>query len=151
MRVKMDFQGGALALFGYTLLAGILAYFFIVPLAWGYAMLFTFVAANTRLSDGNVVQFVGKGGEVWWIVLFAVLPMFVPYLTLIGQDPRDPPPPLFFILMLIALPLILYFSFLLLRWVIGSIVFGWGGRLTFNGGYLGMLGWMALTYVSMIL
>ncbi|HUT56140.1 MAG TPA: hypothetical protein VM658_22300 [bacterium] len=151
MRVKMDFQGGALALFGYTLLAGILAYFFIVPLAWGYAMLFGFIAANTRLSDGNYVQFVGKGGEIWWIVLFAILPFFFPMLTLIGMKQGDQPPPLYFILLVLAIPVSLYFSFLLMRWMIGSIVFGWGGRLTFNGGFLGMLGWMLLTYVSAIL
>lgn len=147
----MDFQGGALELFGYALLAGLMVYLFVVGLAWGYAMLFAFIARNTRLSDGSSMTFLGKGGEIWWVVLLMFLSTFLPYIILGAWSSQESQLAGFFIFLVIGMLLSLYFSYLLIRWIINSVQFSWGGRLRFNGGFLGFLGWIVLMYISALL
>jgi ABC-type xylose transport system permease subunit len=155
MKVKLDFAGGALALFGYLILAGILG-MFIIPAAWGAVILYAWMARNIRLSDGSSVAFTGRGSEIWWAFVLAMLAMQLPQIPILFQEGPQAQPSTGFILSLILLLVIgmlisFYFFFLILRWIIRSIEFSLGGRLAFQGNFWGYLGWVVLFYISAIL
>jgi hypothetical protein len=155
MRVKLDFQGGALPLFGYTLIAMILS-MFIIPAAWGAVILYVWIAQNTRPSDGSTVAFAGKGGEIWWAFVLGMLAMQLPnilmrFMVEPGGQPSGGVLTVFLLSLFIAMAVSFYFYFLVLRWFVNSIQFSWGGKLAFNGSFLGYIGWIILMYLSAFL
>jgi hypothetical protein len=157
MRVKMKYEGGALGLFGYFLLLMISFYLFFIPGAWGLVAFYSYVARNTRLSDGSAVSFLGKPVEfLKYLLLLMSLPLLLTIIVAIlsprGIGPDGQPYPDFvaFLTFIYILCFVwaIFWGFKIFKWVIGSVQFSWGGRLTFNGSIWGYIGWLLLTYVS---
>lgn len=129
------FQAGTWPLFGRTLLVAI-CQFLIIPAPWAVTAFYRWFVSQVRLPNEKVVTFEGKPTDIWWVFMLTALLGYGGFIHISVQ--------------LLLLPLMVWFYLLIMRWVFGNLAWdGQTARLTFSGRYWPMLGWLALSWVSM--
>ena len=83
--VTLQFKGGALSMFGRTLLAAICV-LLIVPAAWGIVPFVRWFISQLVWSDGTEARFEGEPGEVWYLFSLAGLVGYIPIVAQYGID-----------------------------------------------------------------
>jgi len=150
--------GGALVpdfpvwgLFWRTLVFGFCSAF-IIPAPWCLAALYRYHIQRISMPDGRRLTFAGHGGDIW---LYLIGPLLVIAVVVVL---RLFLPPLLLLRVVIGLPLLLAYVFLvfvvpylLLRWVCEKVGAEDGSvKLTFTGSIWGLIGWQLLLPLSMI-
>lgn len=145
-RSALKFEGGALALTGWSLL-NVIGFALVIPAPFVLPAYLRWFAEKTKTADGAAFGFVGTAGSVW---VLTTLLMTVQYANNYVSAQADKPDP--GLIGLWALPLgiaSLALNFYLVRWAAGHAEI-YGQRLEFTGGLLPFLGWTLLTIVSFI-
>lgn len=150
---------GALGLFGRLLLFGI-GEILIVPMPWVTPMFYRYLCGHLALPDGRRLQFAGKPGDIWHILIGIPLIMWIIQIVnvwrifpIIKQHPSSPPgfDPSFLALFIVAEIGMFYLGFLALRWAIARTTSEDGSiKLSFGGSFLGLIGWTLLFGLSSI-
>lgn len=83
--VTIQFKGGALPMFGRTLLAAICV-LLIVPAAWGTVPFVRWFISQLEWSDGTEARFEGQPGEVWHLFALAGLIGYIPIVAQYAID-----------------------------------------------------------------
>ena len=133
---SLIFTGRTWPLFGRTLLVA-LAQYEVVPSPWANTAFYRWFVHRIVLPNGKAVGFAGKPGDIWWAFMLLALSAYANAI-------HD-------LLVLAVLPLTVWLYIVIMRWVFANLI--WAGRaapLRFTGGYWGLLGWMALSIVSIL-
>ena len=170
-RVNLGYRGSALGTFWWYLVAAVLGVF-IIPAAWGAAILYRWLIRRVSFSDGTRAAFEGRADQVWgWFALaagYAHIPtVFAGALT--SGDPfamnfnpealgnflesGDPSAiTVYYILQVGYIPIGIYVLLVIYRWIVAGIRLSDGPDLhfIFIGRYLPLLGWLLLYAVSYI-
>ncbi len=168
-RVTLEFRGSTAGTLLRYLIAWILTQL-IFPTAWGTAILYRWVVKRTRFSDGTKATFEGQPGQVWgWLALSAGIG-YGPAVVLnaiIGTDPfamffdsealqaalgegDSVVRAVYWALMFLAWPVIIYVELVIYRWGIAGIRLEKGPDLRFTGEYPRLLGWNTLVVLSVL-
>jgi len=123
---------------------------FVVPTAWGAVAFSRWYVDSLKFSDGTRATFTGRGGEVWFLFVLAVLAGFIPLGTLfLVSDPT-----FFWIayalsyVVTIAVIAVIYVR--LLEWFIENVSLSCGTPLVFLGGVGSFVGWYLLMMISFV-
>jgi hypothetical protein len=126
---------GTWGLFGRVILV-VIGSLLVIPAPWVMTMFYRWFIQHIDLPNGKRVRFEGAApGEIWYIFMLAAL---FGYAGVVHQG-----------LPILLIPLSAFFNLLIIRWVIDKL--RWDGQhepLRFTGSYLGLLGWLALLWVS---
>jgi len=117
-----------------------LCQYLIIPSPWANAAFYRWFVAHTELPNRTAVSFTGQPGDIWYIFILNALLVYVgmahPFLPLV------------------TIPLSMLFYVIIMRWFFANLAWeGQTGRLTFTGGFWGMLGWtlfLAVAFLSII-
>ena len=161
--VGFSFWGTGWQALGWGLLYSLLAATWIGT-AWGLEYLYKWFFSKLRLSDNTPVQFVGSGGQVWWVPVVGLLPLMA--ANLIGSlSSMAPELPIeheiqeilitggaiaAFVLLIPGILLMCWVAVRMLRWLLENLVLGCGTRLTFTGTMWQYLGWLLLLELSFL-
>lgn len=108
----------------------------VIPSPWTSAIFYEFMVVNTSLPDGRRLTFAGKGTDIWYIfILFGLLNIINVFFTVAE---------------FVTLPIILFLSYFVLRWVCektgcedGSV------KLAFTGSIWAFFGWNVLSLMAL--
>lgn len=143
-RIRQDFTGGALALFGWLLLLT-LSLMLIVPAPFAMVAYFRWFLGKCSLDDGSSYRFLGSAGSVWVLTTIYGLVGLVSLAASIQAKQE----PAYGWVQIAIIPVNLVLSWFFLRWGVG-----WtevlGRRLSFKGSVWGLIGWTLLIYVSVL-
>lgn len=108
----------------------------VIPAPWVMIWFYRWFIPQIELPNGKRVTFDGTApGEIWYIFMLSGL---LAYAGTIHQA-----------LPILLIPLNAFFNLLIIRWVLSKL--RWDGQhepLRFTGSYIGLLGWLALLWVS---
>lgn len=127
---------GTWGLFGRVVLV-VIGSLLVIPTPWVMTSFYRWFVPQLELPNGKRVTFAGNAGDIWYIFMLAAL---LGYAGLIHQG-----------LPFLLIPLNALFNFMIVRWLIGNL--RWDGQsepLRFVGSYWGLLGWLALLWVSVL-
>ena len=151
--IFMQFRGNILTFFG-LLLLGFNP--FLLPVAWAVAVFLSWSTRQTEMSDGYTIRFSGRGEEIWWapVMLFVsiVICSWAISFSFMETLLKGYLAGVLLIIFLIipSFLVVIYFFYLIICWVINSISFSWGGKLSLNDSYWGFVFWIFGTIVAMV-
>ena len=129
----------------------------VIPAPWIMTNFYQWFFDNLELPGQQRVGFTGKPMDIWYIFMLAA---GLTYLSYIFEYVFLSIPFLLYIpfvwtitshLWLVTFPLSVFFLLIILQWILRNVVWeGQSGPLTFTGSYLYLLGWYALTAISVI-
>jgi hypothetical protein len=126
--------------FGRSLLV-IIGLLLVVPSPWTSTAFYKWLCERVSLPDGRRLTFTGKPGDIWYVFILWAVSIWV------GQIRNDKVA----VLELVAIPVSWILGAMLIRWVCAKVSTEDGSlRLSFEGGYLGFIGWNLLLMVSVI-
>ncbi|MBI1357743.1 MAG: hypothetical protein GC160_25680 [Acidobacteria bacterium] len=143
-RLRQDFTGGALALFGWTIFVAI-GMLFIIPAPFVLVEFARWFLGKCRFEDGSSYRFHGAAGGVW---ILTTLYGVVQIVNILASAKSEEIPALG-LAPLVIVPINLILGWFFLRWAAGSSE-ALGRRLRFEGSIWGYLGWTLLIYVSVL-
>jgi hypothetical protein len=127
---------GTWGLFGRALLV-IIGSLLVIPTPWVMTIFYRWFIPQIELPNRRRVTFAGEAGDIWYIFMLSAL---LGYAGFIHQG-----------LPLLLIPLNALFNIMLMRWLFSKL--RWEGQaepLQFVGSYWGLLGWLALLWVSLL-
>ncbi len=127
---------GTWGLFGRSVLV-IIGSLLVIPTPWVMTMFYRWFIPQIVLPNGRRVTFGGEAGDIWHIFMLQAL---LGYAGFVHKG-----------LPFLLIPLNVLFNFMVVRWILGKL--RWDGQaepLRFTGSYWGLLGWIALLWVSII-
>lgn len=142
---RLDFSGTAMQLLGWTLLSAF-SFLVVLPSAWVQAAMARWICRNLRFSDGTTAIFRGTGGQVlgWWTLYILVVVGFQVANIMASKLGIGA-----VVLVLLAYLVInAGIGLKLIGWFISNVELSSGPRLSFAGTYGGLLGWTALSILS---
>jgi hypothetical protein len=143
---------GVWPLFGRVLLLW-LSFAVVIPLPWVAVSFLRWFVDHIELPEQQRVSFVGKVGDIWYIIVLYVLSAFLALAVALLVRGAGLVPPHFPIVLLqwLLVPVIAFFALIITRWFYANLVWeGQSAPLHFTGGYWALVGWMLLSAVSAI-
>ncbi len=144
-RERVEFHGSALGLFGRTLL-NIVGMYLVIPAPWITAWYYRWIVGNLKLRNGIQFSFTGTGGQIWLAVMISALVGGTPgFLNMVKGHGFVP-----FWVVFLAMPVSWYLFLIILRWFWRNVELSSGGKFSFVGKYLPLLGWNLFLILSLV-
>ncbi len=134
----LDADFGVWALFGWVLLV-MIGTLLVIPAPWVMTNFYRWAIAHLRVPQRPNLAFTGQPGDIWWVFILLALGSYA------GLAHR------YWYLPYLLLPIQLFLSWLVIRWVITHLSSdGQLLPLSFKGSFWAYIGWYIFLYVSFI-
>jgi hypothetical protein len=117
----------------------------VIPVPWVIAWYYRWLIERVQVPGRADLSFAGKAGDIWYIIALQALVICLQFL------PMSHGAAVQFAGFIAMIVVSLLLEWIVIRWVVRNITSaGQPLPLTFVGSYWGLLGWAALTYLSML-